>query len=304
MSKKSALSSLVKVVRKELMLYLRSSSMLLYYPSLRSARNVVNLHYWMSGMTDKNVPHNLGDDLSPVVVEYMLKRKGICADRHLSGTKHLYAVGSILQMGYQNATVWGTGLLRNYRMSRMLLHRFPFRRLDIRAVRGPYTRLFLQKLGHRCPEVYGDPAILMPLVYQPRVRLQKHDYAIIPHYVNDEACRKMYGERPGIDVISMLTDDYRDVIDRICSSKVVISGSLHGIILAEAYGVPAIFLRDRESNKDFKYNDYYSSTHRNSYRYASTVEEALTMQPEPLPDNISDLQRGLLEAFPYDLWQG
>ena len=82
----------------------------------------------------------------------------------------------------------------------------------------------------------------------------------------------------------------------------VISGSLHGIILAEAYGVPVIFLRDREPDKDFKYNDYYASTNRDNYKYASSVEEAFTMQPETLPDNMCDLQRGLIESFPYDLW--
>lgn len=302
MSTKSKLSSIVRIVRKELSLYFKSSSIILYYPTLRSKKNVVNINYWISSLKKKDVPYNLGDELSPLVVDYMLRRKDISAGKKVSKTRHLYAIGSILQMGYQNATVWGTGFLKNYSMARMLLHRFPFRKLDVRAVRGPYTREFLQKLGHKCPDVYGDPAILMPMIYQPSVRLQKSDFAIIPHYDNDKLYTNKYGKLPGIDVISMVTNDYKDVIDRICSAKVVISGSLHGIILAEAYGVPVIFLRDREPDKDFKYNDYYASTNRDNYKYASSVEEAFTMQPETLPDNMCDLQRGLIESFPYDLW--
>ena len=40
-------------------------------------------------------------------------------------------------------------------------------------------------------------------------------------------------------------------------AKLVISSSLHGIILAETYGIPAILLMDKVTNNMFKYNDYY-----------------------------------------------
>lgn len=41
--------------------------------------------------------------------------------------------------------------------------------LDIRSVRGPVTRNILMDLGYDVPSVYGDPAILLPLFYNPIV---------------------------------------------------------------------------------------------------------------------------------------
>lgn len=99
MSTKSKLSSIVRIVGKELSLYFKSSSIILYYPTLRSKKNVVNINYWISSLKKKDLPYNLGDELSPLVVEYMLRRKDISAGKKVSKTRHLYAIGSILQMG-------------------------------------------------------------------------------------------------------------------------------------------------------------------------------------------------------------
>ena len=52
---------------------------------------------------------------------------------------------------------------------------------------------------------------------------------------------------------------------------------------------------------DFKYLDYYYSTGRKDIKVASSYEEAMQMEPLPLPD-LSKLQQGLLDTFPYDLW--
>lgn len=92
------------------------------------------------------------------------------------------------------------------------------------------------------------------------------------------------------------------MIDEIVSSEIVYTSSLHGIILAEAYGVPAVFFRGLNKRIDFKYLDYYFSTGRRDIVIAETFEEAKKMKPLPLPD-LSKLRQGLLDSFPYDLWE-
>ena len=107
----------------------------------------------------------MGDYLSPVIVNHMLQSYGLRQDVIVERTRHLYAVGSILAHGYQNATVWGSGLLNgNTKKARLYLH---MQKLDIRAVRGPLTREVLIRNGKKVPEVYGDPAIIMPDIYNP-----------------------------------------------------------------------------------------------------------------------------------------
>ena len=201
---------------------------------------------------------------------------------------HFYAIGSIIDGGYQDATVWGSGLLRGknkYWWSNL-------RKLDIRAVRGPLTRQALLSNGFTCPEVYGDPAILLPMFYQPSDMTKRYAYRVVPHMV--------YGtEYP--NVLTPHTDDWKGFIDGIVQSELVISSSLHGIILAEAYGIPTILLNDHNMNL-FKYRDYYTSTGRETFPVAASVEEALSLVPSPPPD-FTSLRKGLLDSFPIDLWK-
>ena len=98
----------------------------------------------------------------------------------------------------------------------------------------------------------------------------------------------------------MSTTDYKFVINEIVKSKLVISSSLHGIILAETYGIPAILLN---SGGDlFKYMDWYESTGRNDVKVVDNIEKALNMEPMRLP-KLEEMQEKVLKAFPKDLWE-
>ena len=47
----------------------------------------------------------------------------------------------------------------------------------------------------------------------------------------------------GGDGLQVLTTDYRLFLNELVRGERVISSSLHGIILAESYGVPAVLYR-------------------------------------------------------------
>lgn len=243
----------------------------------------VNLHWWKM----HNPVQNIGDSLSPIVVEYMKKQKGIQKDIAASRTTNLLAVGSIIGASYQNSVVWGSGLLKG---ERKFWWR-SVRKLDIRAVRGPETRRTLIENGYDCPEIYGDPAILLPLIYMPKDTEKQYDYKVVPNYI-------FLQEQDS--VLSPLTNDWKSFIDELVKCKLVISSSLHGIILAESYGIPAIMLKS--SLDTFKFRDYYYSTGRFDFPVADSVEEALKMETPEVPD-LSALRQGLIDSFPYDIWK-
>lgn len=257
----------------------------------------VNLNAWFDSTATHN---NVGDYLSLVITEHVCACKGIDPYQKVHETKHLYAIGSILP-GYQDAVVWGSGFgyekpRRWYSPIYCFLHKH-CHRIDVRAVRGLETRRILLQMGISCPEIYGDPAVLMPLFYKGNGPQGIKDYVVVPHYSRLEEFRDAG------HLLSTITRDYRKFIDSLLEARLVISSSLHGIILAEAYGIPAVMLCDTPSEDITKYKDWYYSTGRTEFPVARSVENALELGGTPLDYSIIQrIQTDLLDTFPVDLW--
>ena len=253
-----------------------------------AADDCVNYEWWYShNLADCN----LGDYLAVVVNNWMLEQKGL-ENTTSSGPRFLSSIGSVLGFCCNDVTIWGSGLLDE---NTDCVIRPLFKKMDIRAVRGPRTKEELERRGYTCPDVFGDPAIIMPLIY-PAEPVNQAGVLYIGHYASKAP------KPENIRCANILTKDYMSFIDEIVQAELVISSSLHGIILAESYGVPAILLDDgRENFSLFKYQDWYYSTGRSSFPVAHSVDEALSLTPCPLP-NLEILRQKLVDAFPYDRW--
>jgi pyruvyltransferase len=236
---------------------------------------------------------NFEDRLSKKIVERIVDHKILTTSAPYLQQKKLLAVGSILHVANDNDVVWGSGIdgeNQNLEKLRVL-------QLDVRAVRGPLTRKTLMQRGIDCPEVYGDPTLLFPRLF-PEFKKNEHpskDYVVIPNYSDEH----LFSHLP--QMVST-TENWQKVINTILDSKFVISSSLAGIMIAEAYGIPARLLRiNKEGNSDdlIKFADYYYGTNRFDFHYAKSVEEALKMKGEPMPKG--NLEQ-LLHVFPFDLF--
>lgn len=284
---------------KEIDAFINRNKIILKYSQIPVRKNTVNLHMYHPEVFSSNAnTYNMGDYLSEIIVSYMCDVNNIVEDVITSKTKHLYAIGSILLMGYQNATVWGSGFPFEPSSLRSIPHKKTIRNLDIRCVRGPLTKMTMDRLGQKCPEVYGDPATLLPLMYNPKID-KKIDYLVIPHYQAEESIRRNV---PQENVLSMNTNDYKKVVDKICSAKRVISSSLHGIILAESYGIPAVFYFDMPEDYEYKYRDWYESTGRINYIKYTNFDSAFKSDGNDIP-NLDDMRDALIRSFPSDLWK-
>lgn len=198
--------------------------------------------YWWSNIL------NFGDTITPYLIEKISGVKPIKCSSSPTG-KVLYAAGSILQLATNQSVIWGSGFIEEQHS--------PISVESIRAVRGPLTKINLDKLGITCPEVYGDPGILLPKYYSP-VITKKFKVGVIPHYI-DKDCEdlKHIGEHLIIDVQSSV----EQVIDSMLSCDIILSSSLHGLIVADAYNIPTCWVKfsNRVYGNDFKFRDYYSS---------------------------------------------
>lgn len=247
----------------------------------RAKANRVNINYWSEGK-------NLGDAISPVIVNHMAAVNQIDVDKRVEETRHLYAVGSVITAGCQDCTVWGSGIL-----NARIIPRVKGRKLDVRSVRGPITRMVLMEYGYDVPPIYGDPAIIMPAIYNPDVQ-KKYPVSVITHMDEEPDAADIDFHR-----ISIKTDDYKAFINEIKASERIISSSLHGIILAEVYGVPAVLLKPQMDH--LKYYDFYYGTQRYDFPIAESIAEAMTITPLEIPDYTS-MREAVMAAFPVDLW--
>lgn len=248
------------------------------------------LYYWQEkGFT------NFGDYISFVLVERIVGQPvKVYKKKPNVVEKKLLAIGSILTFAAENDVVWGSGFNGKW----LDLKHYKFKNLDIRAIRGPISRAYMiDNFGIECPEIYGDPGLLFPLFFPEFQRKDdpEYDYIIIPHYTEKHLFPK---NEEGTVVYP--TDPWDEVINKILNSRFVISSSLHGIILAEAYGIPARLLKITNNEPLFKYDDYYFGTGRLNYTYAISVEEALLMGGEAPYECNLDL---LYHSFPFDYWQ-
>jgi hypothetical protein len=110
------------------------------------------------------------------------------------------------------------------------------------------------------PSVYGDLAQLLPDVYKP-AKPRHNKIVIVPHYVDYEI---MQVDDSAFRTANVQSSDLFEEIELIAGAELVVSSSLHGLIIAEAYGVPAIWV-EASSNvlgSGFKFRDYYAATGR------------------------------------------
>ncbi|WP_189690564.1 polysaccharide pyruvyl transferase family protein [Pseudorhodoferax aquiterrae] len=236
---------------------------------------------------------NFGDHLARVLVTKILADHGHVIEESVPAPRRLLTIGSVVHFGRTGDVVWGSGV--NGKATDDTHHRYAD--LDVRAVRGPLTREFLMQRGIDVPEIYGDPALLLPHVFPGRFRADpRKRYAVVP---NLHDLKKLQEEK--VQHLVSPLDSWNNCVKQILQAELVISSSLHGIVIAEAYGIPARYVRYTETEKPFKYNDYMMGTGRAEMEAAKSIEEALEMggmagprfDPKPL-----------LDAFPIDIWRG
>ncbi|MDR1711327.1 MAG: polysaccharide pyruvyl transferase family protein [Propionibacteriaceae bacterium] len=208
--------------------------------------------------------NNFGDLLGPRVAAGVL-----AADAAAAGPptqrRRLLTVGSALQFAQDGDIIWGTG-----RHGDIPPEMHTFTALDVRAVRGPLTREFLLERGIDCPEVYGDPALLLPIL-EPRWAqvAKRHAYTVVPNLHEWQRYRRhpqAISPRAPLD----------DVLERIAASDMVVGSSLHGAIIAESLGIPAAIVAGPGLGP-VRYLDYYAGTGRQSVPLADNVDAALKL---------------------------
>lgn len=215
---------------------------------------------------------NFGDALTPYIIQKLSGCEVALGNPRIPGIKYM-CTGSILNWECVDSIVWGCGIANKN-------DNIPEQH-DIRATRGILSAEAANKYGHSV-KVWGDPAMLLPRIYAPRKnpekRFIKNIIGILPHYVDYKAYCEIAPKH--VKVINVL-NTVEQVIDEICNCDVIVSSSLHGIITAHAYGIPAVYAASIMGigGDGFKFEDYYATVGREVYH--PTVELSNMIQDLP-----------------------
>lgn len=197
-----------------------------------------------------HAPHNVGDVLTAWLVE-RISGQPVRAVHHNRPEHKYFVTGSIITLANSHTTVWGAGMA----WANDKIRRDPV----ILAVRGPLTRARALECGATCPDVLGDPALLLPRLYQPKPD-KPFKIGMVPHLVDHERAKRRYHGSKLVSVIDV-RHSVESVIEAICQCERIVSSSLHGLIFATAYGIPVRWaeLSDKVIGDGTKFRDFFQS---------------------------------------------
>lgn len=198
--------------------------------------------------------------------------------------------------------VWGSGFL--YEDNDAPFYR---KNLVFCALRGELSRRKVSKLiGKEIAVPLCDPGLLIGDVYTTSGKKQ-YSMGIISHYIERdnpyfEALHRQCPDSVLIDIRNT-PDAVAEVISQ-CES--IASSSLHGLVFADALGIPNIRLKvtGKIAGGDFKFNDYYSSygltvdgwdvTKKKRMLTVKDIEDYYAI----IPHEVETMKHALCEVFP------
>ena len=120
---------------------------------------------------------------------------------------------------------------------------------------------------HRMPRCIRRPCAVVASLLHPKKPSKTFRLGIVAHVcdekiqiIRDFLCK-------GYDVIQISLSSYerwQDVVDQVCSCEAIVSSSLHGLVVADAYGIPNTWIEfsDLVIGLGFKFRDYFMSVNR------------------------------------------
>ena len=260
---------------------------------VRNNYDVVTTNNWGDVLSQFLLEHFSGKKLNKNDVfyfddaSYMLDKNG-----------KIVGIGSSMKYVRPDDYVWGTGCIDE--------HNIGNKPRKVYSVRGPLTRDVLLKRGWDVPEVYGDPALLFPKIYNPTIE-KKYKIGLIPHCVDFHSLDGLkainHMEDMGIKIINVTSGIY-EFIDQLKECEMIISSSLHGLIAADAYGIPnhRVKISKLLLGGDFKYLDHYASVKREHYEPLQLTETTTLYEVNSLQFETGDvsLAEKLLENTPWN----
>ena len=191
---------------------------------------------------------NFGDALGPLLLRHFSDLETEWSP--LKDAAYI-TVGSILDnlpVGWSGAVV-GSGKLHEASTPDLT-------QATVFGLRGPLTARTVQLAGKRRDFCLGDPGLLADEL----VPIQDKEYTLglVPHW-SDEGLEKRPEFQKFNPLIIRPSEDPLEVIAKIGKCRKIVASSLHGLIVADAFGIPRrteMTPRFAKEGGDFKFRDH------------------------------------------------
>ena len=175
-----------------------------------------------------------------------------------SDRKFLYVLQKLFSFNPQNVAIWGTGFISYEKQDRSFFRK----NITFHAVRGKLSKQRVEKILNKKLDIpTGDAGLLASYLIK-KMPDKKYAVGIVPHFREQDApyfssLKNQFNH----SVIINLREDPLEVIKQIAQCEVIISSSLHGLIVADSFGIPNLHViaTDKLRGDGFKFKDYYSS---------------------------------------------
>lgn len=245
--------------------------------------------YWWDGH------RNFGDALTP----WLLRPRGVLPVLTSPERARMIGVGSILEHLPEDydGVVWGTGLIRDASKD--------LPKATVLAVRGALTR---ERVGAPETVALGDPGLLASDVIARRK--PRYELGFVPHsdhHASPEVRALLERHDPRLHFIDVRRSPDH-VVSEISRCRHVLSTSLHGLVIADSYGIPGAWARLAPDllGSTYKFQDHESVVTPGSSRQLelavgdsvdSVIERTRLADPDRVAASIAGL-RGTVSQLP------
>jgi hypothetical protein len=244
---------------------------------------------------------NYGDILVPHILSYVSGREVVFAN---AMDAEIISIGSVMDVVNKRVRetdnpvyVWGSGMMESISMNIS-------RGAALTLVRGPLTatRLKMDDLP------MGDPGLLADEALDIKTSVKTHKFGIIPHWTHNNVAEveELISGLPNAAHINMITQDVHQTTQDIANCDVILSSSLHGLIVADSLGVPNIWIDTGSiaQTTRFKFFDYALSVGRAMtapYNIKTLLASGIPQVDVSYFANLPAIKNTIKNAFPSEL---
>jgi hypothetical protein len=278
--------------------FFSKNSKLFKYETLQT-HNLVNIYF--------NKDRNIGN----MVNFYLFEKLCGFIHNHVELDEPHFLINSHITDN-KNSIIWGSGLQNNSESVPFINHITKIsnpvvRFKNIYCVRGPLTKIILEKQHNIHISHFGHPLLLMPLLYKSETKpiykagISLNNYSLQKLTIDNENFKKIESKGNFTNYTKI-----EGFIDKLIECKFIITNVLDVLVLCHGYNIPVVFVNEHSFDSEFSIIDYFNGMYENNvqcrtyYKGQNLLKYFKNIKNSYIkPDFVKERQTDLIHSCPF-----